>query len=166
MNRRQVELSPEVIHKIWSNWKQGDFDEDGILRRILTLTHIDDAQTDNSQIIPNSNSVDGKEENISEAGKAPSRSMTGTLDEAVEMGKIRWVDDVRVAFGNLGGEADLPTIYKEVEQIRRAGKRSIVKSLDATIRQTIEAHSRDSKNYREGNGDYFEWVGRGRWKLR
>ena len=80
------------------------------------------------------------------------------------MGKIRWVDDVFEAIRRLGGSATLHSIYKEVEMIRRNAGRSVPKSLDATIRRTLEDHSSDSANYR--GSDLFANVGRGEWAIR
>ncbi len=80
------------------------------------------------------------------------------------MGKIRWVDDVFEAIRRLGGSATLHSIYKEVEKIRRNAGRSVPKTLDATIRRTLEDHSSDSANYR--GTDLFTNIGRGEWAIR
>jgi hypothetical protein len=57
-------------------------------------------------------------------------------------------------------------IYRKVEEMRRAAGPSIVRSLEATVRQTIEAHSSDSDTFKPGSTNYFRHVGRGRWALR
>lgn len=80
------------------------------------------------------------------------------------MGKIRWVDDVFEAIQRLGGTATLHSIYREVENIRRNAGRSVPKTLDATIRRTLEDHSSDSANYR--GTDFFANIRRGEWAIR
>jgi hypothetical protein len=147
--KRQVEVTADVFHLIWSNWRQGDSDENSILRRLLSGLTGESAGTP----------LGKKEENI--------YSMRPIVSPAREtdIGKIRWVDDVRQAFKEVGGEADLSTVYRLVEKQRRAAGRSTVRSLEATIRQTIEAHSSDSRNFKPGNPDYFRHISRGRWAL-
>jgi hypothetical protein len=81
---------------------------------------------------------------------------------------VTWRDDVERALQQLGGKASLDLIYRTVEQIRKAGRRSVPPSLDATIRRTLEDHSSDSANYR-GGLDIFcmsEGKGAGMWALR
>lgn len=76
---------------------------------------------------------------------------------------MSWREDVVRAVENLGGEADLSDIYKEIQTIRPDNLNS---SYEATIRGTIEAHSSDSEVWREGSPDLFRKVSRGRWALR
>jgi hypothetical protein len=182
--RRQIEVSPSVFHLIWSNWQEGDADENSILERLLMLftehrtaravgsdaprkypaflQETDPAgspRTDEAVERPLVSPV--KEDNIYEKD-------TGMFAYSPSngFGKVRWVDDVRSALISLSGEADLSAIYREVERIRRVAGRSIVRSLEATVRQTIEAHSSDSNNFKPGNADYFRHAGRGRWALK
>lgn len=78
-----------------------------------------------------------------------------------------WLGDVRVALHRLGGKASLYRIYKEVTEIRRAAERSLPRSLEATVRHTLEAHCSQSHNYR--GPDFFsmpEGKGAGVWALR
>lgn len=81
-----------------------------------------------------------------------------------EMGKIRWVDDVRAALRALGGSASLHEIYKATAARRREGSRSVPRTLEATVRRTLEDHSSDSANFR--GADLFTNIGRGEWALR
>ena len=80
------------------------------------------------------------------------------------MGKIRWVDDVRAALRALGGSATLHEIYKATAARRREGNRSVPRTLEATVRRTLEDHSSDSANFR--GADLFTNIGRGEWALR
>jgi hypothetical protein len=87
--------------------------------------------------------------------------------EMMQDDKVRWCDDVREALSNLGGQASLYEIYKQVEKIRRNAARSVPRSLEATVRRTLEDFSSDSENYR--GEDWFvmpEGKGRGIWALR
>lgn len=82
-------------------------------------------------------------------------------------GEGTWRDDVRSALQRLGGRASLCQIYKEVEAVRSAAGRSTPRSLEATVRRTLEDHSSDSENYR--GQDLFcmpEGRGAGVWALR
>ncbi len=81
-------------------------------------------------------------------------------------GKVRWVDDVAYSLKELGGAATLHRIYRKVEEVRKMAGRSVPKSLDATVRQTIESHSSDSENWNESREDLFVRVSRGEWALR
>jgi hypothetical protein len=84
------------------------------------------------------------------------------------MNDARWVDDVKRALTELGGKAPLQRIYDAVEKIRKEERRSVPRTLDATIRRTLEDHSTDSHNYR-GRADLFalpEGKGAGVWALR
>jgi hypothetical protein len=82
--------------------------------------------------------------------------------------KITWRDDVCDALHQLGRKARLQKIYDRVEQIRKDGGRTVPPSLEATIRQCLEANSSDSHNYK-GGPDIFcmpEGRGAGVWSLR
>jgi hypothetical protein len=81
---------------------------------------------------------------------------------------VTWRDDVRDALQRLGGKARLHALYQEVERTRRGVGRSVPRTLDATVRRTLEDHSSDSENYR-GGLDLFcmpEGRGAGVWALR
>lgn len=72
-----------------------------------------------------------------------------------------WVEDIVQALKNLGGEASLAEIYKEVKRIRQD---PLPISFEASIRERIEAHSSDSANFKGKN--FFRKVGKGVWALR
>lgn len=163
--RRQIEVTAEVLHLIWSGWRHGDTDENSILNRILTSSGIETTLGRNDRDGSNATNHETKERNTYKKEDVPLVNRAA-ITMSPEVGKIRWVDDVRKAFSALGGEADLSAIYRKVDEMRRAAGRSIVRSLEATVRQTIEAHSSDSDNFKPGSADYFRHVGRGRWALR
>lgn len=72
-----------------------------------------------------------------------------------------WVEDIRQALRNLGGKASLSEIYDEVSRIRVD---PLPRTWQASIRERIEAHSSDSKNFK--GKDYFYKIGKGEWGLR
>lgn len=78
--------------------------------------------------------------------------------------KIRWVDDVVTAMKRLGGAADLHEIYRTTQAIRSNAGRTLPRTIEATIRRTLEDHSSDSANFKGTN--LFRLIGRGRWALR
>jgi hypothetical protein len=83
-------------------------------------------------------------------------------------GDATWRDDVQEGLRRIGGRAPLQAIYKEVEAIRRAGGRSIPRTLDAVVRRTLEENSSESDSYREGPDLFWmpEGKGAGVWALR
>ena len=72
-----------------------------------------------------------------------------------------WVEDIIQALTNLGGQATLSKIYEEVKQIR---EEPLPVSWKASVRERIEAHSSDSKNFR--GKDYFRKIKKGTWALK
>jgi len=83
-------------------------------------------------------------------------------------GKTLWRDDVREALGQLGGEAHLEDIYRQVRQVRRSAGRRLPRSTEAIIRRELEYNSSDSESF-TGNLDWFrsiDGIGAGRWGLR
>ncbi|MHA1748366.1 MAG: hypothetical protein ACTSYF_06940 [Promethearchaeota archaeon] len=72
-----------------------------------------------------------------------------------------WVEDIRQALQNLGGEASLSEIYGEVKQIR---VEPLPRTWKAGVRERIESHSSDSKNFK--GKDYFYKADVGVWGLR
>ncbi|MDR3525340.1 MAG: hypothetical protein P4L66_14715 [Acetobacteraceae bacterium] len=169
MNKRPIPLSPDVIHKIWSFWKEQDADEDAILRRVLSqMPNAEDVQTKTTTATQTEINDVKKEENEyknCKADQAREEIEMAKWSNLGALGKLRWVDDIRGALMEIGGEADLAQIYRVVERIRKNGGRSVPKSLEATVRQSIESHCPTSENYRLVNGAYFEHTDRGRYKL-
>jgi hypothetical protein len=79
---------------------------------------------------------------------------------------MRWADWICKAMRNLGGTATYDELYAELRRIRPPPFSADWK---ATVRQTVERHSSDSENYREGNENLFYSVGgigSGHWGLR
>jgi len=62
----------------------------------------------------------------------------------------RWVDSVMEAIEILGGVAHLSKIYKKVFLLRTAAGQSQVEAHDETVRQTLQAHCSDCKQYKGG----------------
>jgi len=85
-----------------------------------------------------------------------------------DVSKTRWVDDVARALREMNGLAPLSQIYQRVKSIRQSAGRSVPESLEATVRRTLEDHSSDSDNYREGPDLFRMPQGRGAgiWALR
>ena len=76
-----------------------------------------------------------------------------------------WLDDIMIALRNLGGEAHLSKIYKEVSKVRK-GK--LNPTWESTIRRELETNSSDSESYGKGRKgeDLFYMKGKGVWGLR
>jgi hypothetical protein len=78
-----------------------------------------------------------------------------------------WRGDVQWALERLGGEAALEKIYREVASIRKQARRSLPRTIEATIRRTLEDHSSDSDNFRGDNLFCMPYgKGAGVWALR
>jgi HNH endonuclease len=75
-----------------------------------------------------------------------------------------WVQDIVSAFQNLGGTAHYGDLYEEVSRIRGG---ELPPSWQAIIRQSVESHSSDSRNFR-GNDLFYSvrGIGSGYWGLR
>jgi hypothetical protein len=75
-----------------------------------------------------------------------------------------WVQDIVSAFENLGGKAKYRELYEEVSRIRG---NSLPQSWQAIIRQSVESHSSDSRNFK-GNDLFYSvgGIGSGHWGLR
>jgi hypothetical protein len=79
-----------------------------------------------------------------------------------------WRDDVRSALQQLGGKADLDTIYRQVKKVRETSNRTVPSSLDAIVRRTLEQNCADTESYL-GLYDLFQMPngkGAGIWALR
>ena len=75
-----------------------------------------------------------------------------------------WVQDIVRAFENLGGTAQYNELYEEVSRIRDS---ELPRSWQAIIRQSIESHSSDSRNFRGDDLFYSAGgIGSGHWGLR
>ena len=167
---RSIDVSTGVFSMIWAQRSDGEETENDILQRILSefsskvapgnrdLGEAINTDLDRGRV--SGSTIDGGHLELKGSDKSPPHF----ADTKVPVGKIRWVDDVFEAMSRLGGRSTLNSIYKEVELIRIAGGRSIPKTLEATIRRTIEDHSSDSENHR--GPDLFAKIGRGEWEIR
>jgi hypothetical protein len=82
--------------------------------------------------------------------------------------KATWAHDLVTVLKEMGGTARLEHIYEAVEKLRRANSRSVPRTLEATVRRTLENHSSHSDNYL-GGVDLFcmpKGKGAGVWGLR
>jgi len=75
-----------------------------------------------------------------------------------------WRDEAKKALINLGGEASLKEIYKEVE---KTSTKKITRTYQASIREALERNSSDSKVF-NGKEDIFysKGIGSGIWGIR
>lgn len=83
-------------------------------------------------------------------------------------GKCLWRDDVKAALLQLGGEAHLSEIYRQVRQIRLSAGRRLPRSTEAIVRRELEYNSSDSESF-TGKYNWFrsiQGIGAGRWGLR
>lgn len=64
----------------------------------------------------------------------------------------KWIELIVEAFENLGGDAYLKDVYKEIERLRPHG---LTHHWQATVRNVIDAHSSDTPNYSSLCKDYF-----------
>lgn len=71
-----------------------------------------------------------------------------------------WVEDIIQALKDLGGKGSLREIYDQVALIR---KEPMPPTWESSIRERIEAHSKDSKNFRGKH--YFVKLDKGVWAL-
>jgi len=169
---RDISISIDVFAAIWALREPEEQNENDILQRVILEYRVLKGLGE-EVFRPESEDSNLRQESIQpeEVFRVPKevKSSKKTPEEKLsigdsEMGKIRWVDDVRAALRALGGRASLHAIYREVESRRRDGNRSVPRTLEATIRRTLEDHSSDSKNFR--GVDLFTNVGRGEWALR
>lgn len=171
---RQIEVDVEVFALIWANRKSPEINENQILMRILneiasSAKAIQVQTASSSDLALPEVREPVKEHQLPlrhESKEVFASKGSAERDQAVTIsfGKTRWVDDVRLALHQIGGVASLHQIYRKVEEIRHSAGRSVPKTLEATIRRTIEDHSSDSENFR--GVDVFEKVSRGEWALR
>ena len=73
----------------------------------------------------------------------------------------RWVDSVIEALENLGGAAHLSKIYKETFRLRALADQAPVDAHDETVRQTLQAHCADCKQYQRSTSFFCMLNDRG-----
>jgi uncharacterized membrane-anchored protein YjiN (DUF445 family) len=143
---RQIEVSTGVYARIWALREAGEESENAILERVL-FSSVSDT--------PVAASRNNREQEVKEMHLA---SIT----------KATWAHDLVSVLKAMGGKARLEQIYDQVEKLRRANGRSVPRTLEATVRRTLENHSSNSDNYL-GGVDLFcmpEGKGAGVWALR
>lgn len=145
---RTIEISTEVFARIWALRADREESEDAILKRVLAAV------------------------SESKQPAAPAKDAEATkpfYDRGPRTwSQPTWATDLAEVLLARGGKARLQQIYDDVEKLRRAAGRSLPKSIEATVRRTLENHSSDSHNY-TGGADLFcmpEGKGAGVWALR
>ena len=73
---------------------------------------------------------------------------------------MKWLDYIKIAMQNLGGEAYYSDLYEEIKKIRPL---NFTPSWQATVRRTVEDHCPQSANYK--GVPVFQHVGRGHYRL-
>jgi hypothetical protein len=145
---RAIEVSTEVFARIWALRADREESEDAILKRVL---------------------ASAPEPKQSTAATQDGNSTKPFYDRGPRTwSQPTWATDLAEVLLARGGKARLQQIYDDVEKLRRAAGRSLPKSIEATVRRTLENHSSDSHNYR-GGADLFcmpEGKGAGIWALR
>lgn len=168
---RSIDVETSVFALIWALRTDGEESENEILSRVLP-DYMSIKDSGAKRLAAESGDANSRAESFQQQigfsesleVKSSEKTLGQTIEKETPMGKIRWVDDVFEAIRRLGDSATLHSIYKEVEMIRQNAGRSVPRSLDATIRRTLEDHSSDSANYR--GTDLFANVGRGEWAIR
>ncbi len=145
---RTIEVSTEVFARIWALRADREETEDEILKRVLTST---------SEPRRPFKQKEHNEAAMSFYDRGPRTWSQPT-----------WATDLAEVLLARGGRARLKQIYNDVEELRRTAGRSIPKTIEATVRRTLENHSSDSHNY-TGGADLFcmpDGKGEGIWALR
>lgn len=75
--------------------------------------------------------------------------------------KRSWLEDIILAFFELGWDAQYEELYPVIEKIRAE---HLTPEWKASVRRTIEDHSSDSENYK--GKDIFKRLGLGHWSVR
>lgn len=144
---RQIEISTDVYARIWALREAGEEDENAILQRVLFSC---------------------RPGQPTDSPAPASRQKEATEMHIASIPKATWAHDLVSVLKVMGGKARLERIYDAVEKLRRANGRSVPRTLEATVRRTLENHSSHSDNYL-GGVDLFcmpEGKGAGVWALR
>ena len=149
---RQIDVSVDVFAAIWSARLPNETSEDEILRRLLKV----EASQGSSVMHPNAAAVPSETEKNSDV-KMKSHSKPDSK---------QWVDVLVWALSELGGRAHLSAIYEKTMQGRRALGVRITAQHDASARECLESHCRESSKFR---GHELFWMpegkGAGVWAL-
>lgn len=145
---KTIEVSTEVFARIWALRAEREETENDILKRILTLK--------------------SSEKNVLEPTRGDDAPKSFYDRGPRTWSQPTWATDLAEVLTARGGRARLNLIYEDVERLRRSAGRSLPKSLEATVRRTLENYSSDSHNY-TGGADLFcmpDGKGAGVWALR
>lgn len=124
---RMIEVSTRVFSAIWAARLENEENENTILERLLLPT---------------------------KRGKSPSSlsSAAAPVPVAARAGSLpahaAWWEVVHAALGRIGGEGSLSNIYSEVRRLcEEIGKR-MPRTLEETVRGTLEDNSADSERHK------------------
>jgi hypothetical protein len=150
---RQIEVSVDVFAAIWAARLPCEKDESEILSRILNLNHL---------IVDNKCSP-------KEARVVPEKVSSGDLSSPKTLPESKkWTDLLTWTLMELGGKATLGQIYSKSRQGRSALGLMATAQHDASARECLESHCRESTKFR-GKADLFYMPagkGAGIWALR
>ncbi|MCA1474306.1 DUF262 domain-containing protein [Bradyrhizobium sp. NBAIM08] len=101
---------------------------------------------------------------LARADEFKGKSLTPPKPNGIEEGT--WLDDTVLALKELGGQASLSDLYKQIARLRGETKRSLPTNYQAIVRRTLEENSEDSDAHRQRhrlfrNSD----KGKGLWSL-
>ena len=74
---------------------------------------------------------------------------------------MQWIDEIYDAYAALGGAARYSDLYEYIEQTT---DRTLPRHWRASVRRTVQQHSKDSQSFQYT--DVFKHVGRGFWAIR
>ena len=122
---RSIDVDADVFSLIWSLRTPPEETENEILKRILDNYHRDKLKfsiaNEGIEVSEVKTSRQTSKNLIPSIGNQTLREGEGNMIS----GKIRWVDDIRAALQQLGGEASLHEIYKSVRDRRNEAGRSV-----------------------------------------
>jgi hypothetical protein len=147
---KQIEVSVDVFAALWSARLPHELNEDEILSRILKLERSRGAKV----LAPDAGSNYRTEDGVDSSGLKPKSK--------------KWVDVLTWTLMQHNGSATLGEIYKTSRQGRLALGIGITPEHDASARECLESHCKESSKYR-GKADLFsmpEGKGAGLWALR
>ena len=156
---RTIEISTDVYARIWALRHDGEESESDILWRVLG----DPGANSGSDLVAVNPTI------RTERSMLPVQNPATYTDRGPKTwSQPTWATDIADVLKQAGGRLRLNQLYNRVEKFRQAANRTVPRSLEATIRRTLENHSSDSKNYTGGADIFFmpEGKGAGFWALR
>lgn len=150
---RQIEVSVDVFAEIWSARRTHELTEDEILARLLNV-----ARERPGAVRPAFRGAEAQADRV-----ASSQTSVGAGPRSK-----KWTDVLVWSLEQLGGRATLGEIYRTSREARLVLGHPITREHDASARECLESHCRESSKYR-GKADLFympSGKGAGVWALR